>query len=130
MRIRVVGIIVQNGKLLLLKGRYKELWTPGGKIDLDESDEECLKRELKEEIGVKLTEITFFKEYSGDSFYQANEIMKQRVYIVSIEGEPKASAEIQDTIWITKEEFQQQKYPLIPITEKEIIPDLIEQGIF
>lgn len=50
-RTRIAAIIIKDKKLLLLKGKgYKELWTPGGKIELGESDEECLKRELKEEI--------------------------------------------------------------------------------
>ena len=45
---RIAGIIIKDGKLLLVKGKgYEELWTPGGKIDENETDEECLKRELK-----------------------------------------------------------------------------------
>jgi ADP-ribose pyrophosphatase YjhB (NUDIX family) len=54
-RIRIAGIIIQNGKLLMLLGKgYPELWTPGGKLEAHESNEECLARELKEEIGVNL----------------------------------------------------------------------------
>ncbi len=42
---RIAGIIIQNRKLLLLKGKgYEELWTPGGKLEDGESDEKCLER--------------------------------------------------------------------------------------
>ena len=64
LKIRIAGIIIKENKLLLLKGRgHKHLWTPGGKLEKGETDKECLKRELKEEIGVDLIEAKFFKEY-------------------------------------------------------------------
>lgn len=43
---RIAGMFINEGKLLMLIGRgHKELWTPGGKIDEGETDEECLKKE-------------------------------------------------------------------------------------
>ena len=84
---RIAGIIIQDGKILMLKGKgYKELWTPGGKLEERESDEECLKRELEEEIGVHLINSKFFKEYPGKSFYNPELIYNNRVYIATIEG--------------------------------------------
>lgn len=128
---RIVAIIIKGGKLLMLKGRgYDELWTPGGKIETGESEEDCLKRELKEEIGAKVTGLSFFKEYSGKSFYHSNRITKQKIFIVSISGEIKPGAEIENFIWLAKEDFKKRKFPMIPITEKKIIPDLIRQEIF
>ena len=77
---RIAGIIIQEGKMLMLLGKgYKELWTPGGKIDGEESDEECLARELKEELGVELVEAKFFKEYKGKSFYNTTRTRIERV---------------------------------------------------
>lgn len=68
----------------MLKGKdYKELWTPGGKIKPGENDEDCLKRELKEEIGAEIVNMKFFKRYLAKSFYSEH-ITKQRVYLVSI----------------------------------------------
>lgn len=128
---RIVAIIIKDGKLLMLKGKgYNELWTPGGKIEQGETDEDCLRRELAEEIGVKITGLKFFKEYSGKSFYHPNRITKQKIYIVSISGEIKPDAEIESYVWLTREDFVKKRFPMIPITEKKIIPDLIRQGIF
>lgn len=48
-RNRVVAIILKANKVLLVKGKgWPELWTPGGKIEEGETEEETLKRELKE----------------------------------------------------------------------------------
>lgn len=128
---RIVAIIINNGRLLMLKGRgYDELWTPGGKIEPGETDENCLRRELTEEIGVKITGLNFFKEYSGKSLYHPNRITRQKVYVVSISGSIKTGAEIEDFIWLTKEDFKKRKFLMIPITEKKIIPDLIKRRIF
>jgi len=127
---RVAAIIIRNSKLLMLKGKgYEELWTPGGKIKKGESEEDCLKRELKEEIRAKLTKLKFFGEYSGKSFYHEY-ITKNRVYIVSIEGKIKPGAEIERVIWLTKNDFEKHKFPMIPMTENEIIPDLIKHQLF
>jgi len=127
---RVIGIVIKEGKLLMLKGRgYKELWTPGGKMEVGEIDEETLKRELKEELHVILKDCKFFKEYSGKSFY-GDAMVRERVYITTIAGEITPSAEIESHLWLSREDFESHKYPMIPITEKEIIPDLIKAKIF
>jgi 8-oxo-dGTP pyrophosphatase MutT (NUDIX family) len=128
---RIVAIIVKKGRLLMLKGRgYKELWTPGGKINPDENDEDCLKRELKEETGAELINMKFFKKYSAKSFY-GEHITKQRVYIVSIKGSKIIpQAEIEDFVWLSKDNFEKGKYLMTSITQNIIIPDLIKSGIF
>lgn len=128
---RIVAIIIKDGKLLMLKGRgYNELWTPGGKIEQGESDEDCLRRELNEEIGVKIINLKFFKKYSGKSFYHPNQITIQKIYIVSVSGNITPGAEIEDFVWLSKDDFRARKFQMIPITEKKIIPDLIQQKIF
>lgn len=129
---RIAGMIVQDGKLLMLtgKGHSKELWTPGGKIDEGESDEECLKRELNEELGVELVKATFFKSYTTPSFYNNKDTTIQRVYMVEIKGEPVPSAEIDTMIWFTKEEYENKKYPMITMTQEELIPDMIKAGLW
>lgn len=128
---RIAAIIIEDGKLLMLRGKgYNELWTPGGKIDIGESEEKCLRRELKEEISAEISSLRFFKEYSGKSFYEANQIINQKIYIVSISGEVKPDAEIESFVWLTRDDFDKKIFPMIPITEEKIIPDLIKEGVF
>lgn len=51
----IKALIVQNGKVLALKDarRYRGFDFPGGKIDKGETLERALKRELREELGLK-----------------------------------------------------------------------------
>lgn len=128
-KIRAGAIIFNDNKLLLVsaKGR-KEFWSPGGKIEENETDEDCLKRELKEELGVQLVAYKFYKEYIRKSFYH-DYMLKSKMYIVSIEGEPKPTAEIANIHWLTKEEFEKKRVIIIPLINEELIPDLIKDKI-
>ena len=129
-RVRIVGMVIKDRKLLMLNGRgYKELWTPGGKMKVGETDEDCLRRELREELQVNLDSCKFFKEYYGKSFY-SEWMVRQGVYIIEISGEIKPSSEIEGHLWLSRKDFDSHKYPMIPTTEKEIIPDLIKERLF
>jgi len=130
-RIRIAAIIIQDGKLLMEKGKTAtELWTVGGKLEEGESDIDCLRRELREELCVDLVSAKFFKEYQGFSFYNPDTRMIQRVYIVTISGIAKPNAEIESIILLSKEDFEQKKYPMITINEEEMIPDIIKAGVW
>lgn len=62
------GILIENGKILLIKRRTmpeKGKWAlPGGRIEDDETVEECLKREIKEELGIEVESMRLFGVYS------------------------------------------------------------------
>ncbi len=110
-RTRVAAIIIQKGKLLFVKGKgYDELWTPGGKVEPGESEEECMARELKEEIGVELVSMRFFGEYLRESPYEPQKMVGSRVYIVDIAGKIKPAHEIKKHIWVSLGDFKQKKY--------------------
>lgn len=50
-----VGFIVKDKKVLLIKHKRKNMWLPvGGHVELGESFEEALKREIKEEVNIKI----------------------------------------------------------------------------
>ena len=57
-------------------------------------------------------------------------MVRQRVYIITITGDIKPSSEIESHLWLSRDEFESRKYPMISTTEKEIIPDLIKAKIF
>jgi len=53
------GLVFREGKLLITQRRSQDhlggLWEfPGGKRECDESDEACLSRELREELGIEV----------------------------------------------------------------------------
>jgi len=73
--IEVVGmILLKNGKLLLAKrpmnkqfGGFWEL--PGGKVELNESYPEALRREISEELSIKLDKLAYY----DNNIYPINE---------------------------------------------------------
>lgn len=72
--IRVAAAIIENaqGQLLIArrkKGKSQEgMWEfPGGKIESEETAEECLRRELREEMDIEIEPYAYFGE--NDHWY-------------------------------------------------------------
>jgi 8-oxo-dGTP diphosphatase len=54
-RVRVAGLLVHDGQILLVKHRGQAFWLlPGGRLDEGESLHECVAREFLEETGIKV----------------------------------------------------------------------------
>ncbi len=127
---RVAGIIIKDGKLLFVKGKgVSVLWTPGGRIEPGESDEECLRRELKEEIKVELESMEHFGDYTRKSTH-FDHLSKNKVYLATVRGVPEPDNEIESLVWVSLEDFENRRHNFMPVQEKELIPDLIKKGIF
>ncbi|MBM4168726.1 MAG: (deoxy)nucleoside triphosphate pyrophosphohydrolase [Ignavibacteria bacterium] len=87
-----VGIIRRDGKILLCQrkrgARYELLWEfPGGKIEEGESLFDCLSRELKEELSIRLHAIdaveTSTAYYEDGGHYEVS-----YCHITQFDGEP------------------------------------------
>ncbi len=126
---RIAAIITSGKKVLFVKGRnYNDLWTPGGKAEIGESDEDCLRRELKEELNVELVSMNFYKKYLTKSPYN-DYMVETRLYQAKIKGNLKPGMEITEFIWLGRDDFEKKRYSTIPVNQEKIIPDLIKSGI-
>ena len=75
-RVRVCGVLIENGKVLLLKheglGDAGFIWSfPGGGLEFRENMTECLVREFREETGLEVTigKFLFVNEYLADALH-------------------------------------------------------------
>lgn len=50
--ISIKGVVLFNDKIVLLKNEREEWELPGGRIELDETPQETVKREIKEELNL------------------------------------------------------------------------------
>ena len=123
---KIGAIILDSKKILVCKKRGKFI-IPGGKIEKNESHKECLKRELKEELGVELISQEFFGSFEDDSALDPGMRIKMDVYTVDIQGEPKASSEIEEIAYADSKNKHNIK--LGSILEKFVIPRLLDKGL-
>jgi len=99
MRETINVAIIHNGKILLVRKRQSWL-LPGGKPEPNESDLECLYREVSEELsGTQLKNLKYYNEFIGNTHMQ--ERFKTKVYFADIKGElGKPSSEITECKFI------------------------------
>ncbi len=121
---KIGAAIIKDRKLLVC--RKKDLWiSPGGKVELGETDEECLRRELMEEIQVEVKSFKFLGKYQDRFIPDPSKMIIIDYYIVEIIGNPVASKEIDEIKFVSsKDELHYGSG--IP---KFMFPELIKLGL-
>ncbi len=102
---------------------------PGGQLDKDEKDIDCLVREIKEELDtiVDKSSLTFINEYIDAAAGDPTKDVSIKLYKGKIIGKPRPSAEIIKFHWIGKDDLSHPR--LSPIVKNKILPDLIVKNI-
>lgn len=101
---KIAFIYLKNGKILSSLSKGKDTYyIPGGKRENNETDEETLIRECKEELSIEIKRDTL--KYYGTFKAQAHGkaegiIVKMTCYMADFEGELKANSEIQELKWL------------------------------
>lgn len=110
------AVIIKDKKILLTQrgnGEYKDKWEfPGGKIEKDESKEDAIKREIKEELdaSIKVDNFLCKVEYDYTTFY-----LKMNVFCVSLEDEHIIFKEHESYKWISFNDLDDvKKLDLLP----------------
>ncbi|HLF54034.1 MAG TPA: NUDIX hydrolase [Candidatus Nanoarchaeia archaeon] len=111
---KVVNAIIldKNGNRVLIikriEGIHSDKWAfPGGVVETGETEEAALEREIKEEIGIRISKI--IKKMGEYNYLRENgEEIKGISFLVSIENEKINidKSEIGDFRWATIEEIE------------------------
>lgn len=103
--------------------------TLGGKIEPGESDIECLKREIKEELGCESRKPAYFDTFEGRIFDNSKSI-HMKCFLIEIVGEPHLNPEDNITAyrWVGKD-YKQEGILVAPLLGQKVIPALIAKGL-
>lgn len=109
--VRVVGACISDGSKYLLSCRsekqgYVGKWEfPGGKVEKDETDEEAIKREIREEIGI---DIDVSNKLDSNVFYEKKKdrYIELNVYNATIKSGEIKSKEGQKLEWKEIDELE------------------------
>jgi len=122
MFIVTAAAMVRNGKVLIAQreaGSHMEYrWEfPGGKLEPDETPEECIIREIKEELDMDIEVIDIYKVVKFE--YKEKDILLLCYLCRILRGEGK-SLECNDFKWVTRDELKGFNFvPAdLPIVEK------------
>lgn len=126
---KVALAVFKDKKILQVRTKQQEevFYTLGGKYQEGESDIDCIKREVTEEIGCEIEEesLKFLKEFE-DMAHGDQAMLNLRLYTGKLIGEPKSSSEIVEIGY-----FDTQSDPknLSVIAKRTIFPWLREHGL-
>ncbi|MEA3357620.1 MAG: NUDIX hydrolase [Patescibacteria group bacterium] len=96
----VDGIIIKNGKILLIKraiSPYKDHWAlPGGFVELNETLEEAVAREVREETCLETKPVRLTGAYSEPGRDPRGHTISIAYLLKTISGAPKKTKEAKD----------------------------------
>jgi len=112
----VVGPLIYNdrGEILLVKSpKFLDFWTiPGGHIELEETAEETVRREIKEETGLELKNIepiSFAEGINPEFFFKPKHFIYLNYLAELAGGEITKTEEMTEYVWVAPEKALEMK---------------------
>jgi 8-oxo-dGTP diphosphatase len=136
--INKIGLLaVDDGRMLLVRKRgLSALILPGGKLEQEESAQDCVRREICEELGDNVTvdgvrHVGDYEDIAATDDPSERRTLRISLYQGTLVGRPTASSEIAELVWLDVADFDKPhvQTSLSPILKNKIIPDLIERGL-
>lgn len=125
---KIAFIYIKDGKILSTLSKGKDTYyIPGGKREENETDEQTLIRECKEEltIDIKKETIKYYGIFEAQAHGKAEGILvRMTCYMAEFEGELKPDSEIQEMIWL---DYSNLNVKISPV-DQLIFKDLYEKG--
>ena len=125
---KVAFLYLKDGKILSTLSKGKDTYyIPGGKREGNETDEQTLIRECKEEltIDIKKETIKYYGTFEAQAHGKAEGILvRMTCYMAEFEGELKTNSEIKEMIWL---DYSNLNVKISPV-DQLIFKDLYEKG--
>lgn len=129
--IQTVAAVIadESGRVLLVRKRGSEIFIqPGGKRESGEDSLTTLARELREEIGVRMDPASAVRlgEFEERAVHEPGMRVRAEVYLVQVEGAPRAAAEIEELAWIDPREPS--AVNVAPLSRRRILPAFLDHA--
>ena len=121
-QITVAAGIVLNAKqqlLLVRKHNTRFFVQVGGKLEPDEAPEQCILREIAEEIGCQAKIVQAVGRFETAAANEPDHLLVSHVFQVELDSAPQIAAEIAELKWI---DLDDQTTPLAPLTREIVLP--------
>jgi 8-oxo-dGTP diphosphatase len=122
----IAGAVLDGGRLLLVSKHAAPdvYFLPGGKPEPGEPPLRCLRRELREELGVGLAAAERFADVRAPAALEGVEMM-MTVFVVRLAGTPAPASEIASVRWWPAAD---RTLRLAPAVHDHVIPRLRRAG--
>lgn len=121
---KIGAVILKDRKMLVARSsKYDMFFVPGGKRESGESDEQTLRREIMEELGVEIKDIEYYKTFITDASGRSGKV-KVASYFCKLIGKPKPCSEIEEIAWIDKNTDKK----ILGNVLKAMIPEMVKDG--
>ena len=125
---KIALLYLKDGQILSTLSKGKDTYyLPGGKRELNETDEQTLIRECKEELTIDIKEdtIKYYGTFKAEAHGKAEGILvKMTCYTAEFTGEIKPDSEIQEIKWLDYSDLDK-----ISPVDKLIFKDLYEKKL-
>lgn len=122
--VRIVAAVLLDarGRMLLVRKRGTAVFMlPGGKPAHGEGAIAALSRELREELGCALASGPIpLGSFTAPAANEPDCRVEAEIFLVSLAGEPRACAEIEEVVWHEVE--RESPYPLAPLARDHVLP--------
>ena len=127
LKIATACFVNEAQELLVVRKQNTSKWMlPGGKLDGDETPQEALVRELKEELqlDIAVASLRLLGAFSEAAANEADTTVHAQVFLAPLPSEqsPRISAEIAELRWLPL--HQPLPENLAPLLRKHIVPAL------
>jgi 8-oxo-dGTP diphosphatase len=124
-RVRIVAAVTLNSEgmtLLVRKRGTAAFMQPGGKLANGETNVVALERELAEELGCGLEQASCraLGTYSAPAANEPGWTVEAELFLVTLTGEVRPSAEIEEAVWIDPD--IEPSIQLAPLTRHHALP--------
>jgi len=122
---KIVGCLIRDNKLLVVRKKGKDICTSlGGRPEPGETEEETLRREVKEEIDCEVVTSTYLGTFEEKAVFD-DAIVRLVSYVIDIKGTPRLiDSELEELKWVTAKE----ETHLADGLKKHIMPSLVQKG--